>query len=138
MASLEDELADLIATEETTLIKGKNLFSWILPDTPDEAVNVRLTGGSSSMEAEISDVAFQITARGKRGDPATPENNLKLIFDALASQKQDIPGGGRTAFTTTSFFWRGFRALSVPQTIAIDDKERPVWVLNLETFVTEL
>ncbi len=134
--SVVSELTDYIGANISSLTVGDNLFEWMLPDGPDEAIAVRDTGAQPDDPAvNLSDHSFQIKARAPTGKPNIAQENLREVYDLLVAYLR-CPDEQKS-FNTANYFFRGFRAVSTPQTLGIDEKQRPIYVINISSFVTD-
>ncbi len=132
-------LGDEVATRLQTVVAGLNfngagtinLYSSLLPDSPDQAVAVLerpgqapilVLTGQGGPENKIDQPAFQVRVRSAPGDYVAGNTLMQNCFAALQGiTEQTITAGGQ--------WFHLIAALSSPAYLGLDVKQRHEWSL---------
>ncbi len=112
----------LLAPSESTFVLGTNLFIGMLPETPDAAVCLFDTSGSSAELFDIFNPTVQILVRGKQGKYAEAYDKAAEVVGTFHTLANTELGG-----TEYLSFWK----MTDIGHVGNDTKGRPIFSCSL-------
>lgn len=110
---------------QTGYVRGRELFTGRMPDSPSEAIAFSDTGGVAPMNVFDGKASrqptLQVMVRAKALDYIGARILIDTVFDVLHC---------KTNITANGLLYKSVNAMQEPIWLGYDDSERPQWSLN--------